>query len=151
MTATINEASDRVNVGVGVGAVGVLCAAARIGTAYTQASSVVDAADAAGITDTSGGITHGVDEDAGEVVDTTGMNVGRKGDTRFREDYEVMHCQVMGLVLSLLGLIRSKVYLADPDASIDELLKTTSDTDLATETINGWSGKAIGLVLCGSG
>ncbi|TGO10032.1 hypothetical protein BTUL_0146g00100 [Botrytis tulipae] len=117
VTCTIDEASDRVNVGVGVGvgaarvldasggvaAVGILGAVARIGTAYTQASSVVDAADTAGITDTSRGITHGIDEDAGEVVDTTGMNVGCKGDIRFRDDYEIMHCQVMGLVLNLLG------------------------------------------------
>ncbi|KAF7921895.1 uncharacterized protein EAE97_011186 [Botrytis byssoidea] len=88
-----------------VAAVDILGAAARIGTAYTQASIVVDAADTAGITDTSGGITHGVDEDSGEVVDTTGMNVGCKGDICFREDYGVMYYQEMGLVLSLSGWI----------------------------------------------
>ncbi|KAF5871502.1 uncharacterized protein Bfra_008020 [Botrytis fragariae] len=55
----------------------------------------------------------------------------------------------MDLVLSWLGLVRSKAHLADPGPSIKELLNTTSDMDLIEEIMNGWSGKAMELVLYG--
>ncbi|TGO56249.1 hypothetical protein BCON_0080g00050 [Botryotinia convoluta] len=56
-----------------------------------------------------------------EAASTIGMNDEWKGDIYSGDDYQGRRDQVMGLVLSWLGLVRSKAYRTDPDPSIEEL------------------------------